>query len=69
MHAANPPAVDAVLADGEKIVGDVDKNGQRGLGELSYRRRGLGFSLGAIMIVVVGLALKLRQIDHRRSHE
>jgi predicted CXXCH cytochrome family protein len=65
MHAANPPAVDAVLADGEKIVGEVEKNGQRGQGELSYRRRGLGVSLGAIMLVVVGLALKLRQIDRR----
>jgi predicted CXXCH cytochrome family protein len=67
MHAANPPAVDGVLTEGEKIVADVEKNGQRGLGELSYRRKGLGFSLAAIMLVVLGLALKLRQID-RRAH-
>jgi hypothetical protein len=66
MHAANPDAVDAVLKEGETIVGDVDRAGQRGLGELAYRRRGLALSLGAILLVVVGLTLKLRQID--RGH-
>ena len=59
--------VDAVLNDGQKIVADVDRNGQKGLAELSYRRRGLALSLGAILLVVVGLALKVRQIDRRHT--
>jgi predicted CXXCH cytochrome family protein len=63
MHAANPPAVDAVLGEGEQIVAAVDRNGQRGLGELAYRRRGLAWSLGAILLLVVGLVLKVRQIN------
>jgi hypothetical protein len=42
MHAANPDAVDTVLKEGETIVGDVDRAGQRGLGELAFRRRGPG---------------------------
>src|SRR5262245_38507941 len=67
MHSANPGAVDAVLADGEKIVADVDRNAGRGLVELAYRRRGLALSLGAILLVVVGLVLKLRQIDRRHE--
>ena len=67
MHAANPDAVDTVLKEGETIVGDVDRAGQRGLGELAFRRRGLALSLGAILLVVVGLALKLRQIDRRHE--
>ena len=66
MHRADPAAVDTVLEEGEKIVADVDRAGQRGLGELAYRRRGLAFSLGAIVLVVVGLTLKLRQIDRQR---
>jgi predicted CXXCH cytochrome family protein len=66
MHAADPALVDAVIADGSKIVADVDRNSQRGVAELRYRRRGLAISLGAILLVVVGLALKVRQID--RAH-
>jgi hypothetical protein len=37
--------------------------GQRALDELSYRRRGLGVSLLLIVLVLVGLALKIRQIS------
>ena len=67
MHAAKPAAVDAVLDEGGKIVADVDRSAQRGLAELAFRRRGLAFSLGAILLVVVGLTLKLRQIDRRHA--
>jgi hypothetical protein len=31
------------------------------LGELAYRRRGLALTLGLILLVLVGLALKIRQ--------
>jgi predicted CXXCH cytochrome family protein len=63
MHAFEPPLVSAVIAEGSKIVTGVDANEQRGVGELQYRRRGLAWSLGAILLLVVGLVLKLRQID------
>jgi len=63
MHAANPAEVDTVLNDGAKIVADVDRNSQRGVAELTFRRRGLFLSLAAILLVVVGLGLKVRQID------
>lgn len=66
MHAFEPTQVSSVLADGMKIVAAVDQSGQRGLAELRYRRRGLAWSLGAIMLVVVSLGLKLRQIDKRQ---
>jgi len=69
MHAADPAIVDAVLNDGQKIVADVDRNGQRGVAELSFRRRGLFLSLGAILLVVVGLGLKVRQIDRRHARQ
>jgi hypothetical protein len=47
-------------------VAAVDHNGRNDLAELRYRQRGLALSLGAIVLVVVSLALKLRQIDRRR---
>jgi predicted CXXCH cytochrome family protein len=65
VHAFEPTQVSAVIADGLKIVAAVDQNGQRGLTELRYRRRGLAWSLAAILLVVVSLGLKLRQIDKR----
>jgi len=66
IHAADPVRVDAVIAEGTAIVTRVDKNADRGVAELQFRRRGLALSLGAILIVVVALALKVRQID--RAH-
>jgi predicted CXXCH cytochrome family protein len=67
MHAANPAAVDSILAEGTTILAGVDRAGQDGVAELRYRRRGLAISLGAILLLVVALGLKVRQID-RRSH-
>lgn len=65
VHAFDPLRVEAVVAEATKIVDGVDQSGRRGLAELQYRRRGLGWSLSAILIVVVGIVLKLRQLDRR----
>lgn len=67
MHAANLPAVNAILAEGTTILTGVDRAGQDGVAELRFRRRGLAISLGAILLLVVALGLKVRQLD-RRSH-
>jgi 4-hydroxyphenylpyruvate dioxygenase-like putative hemolysin len=66
MHTANPAAVDAILAEGTTILASVDRADQNGVAELRFRRRGLALSLGAILLLVVGLWLKIRQIDRRR---
>lgn len=63
MHAFDPALVAPIVADGSKIVEAVDRAGQNGVAELRYRRRGLAVSLGAILLVVIALALKVRQID------
>jgi predicted CXXCH cytochrome family protein len=65
VHTFDPPRVTAVIADASAIVAGVDRSSQRGVAELQYRRRGLALSLGAILLLVVGLALKVRQIDKR----
>jgi len=67
MHTVNPTAVEAIIAEGTTILTGVDRAGQDGVVELRFRRRGLAISLGAILLLVVALGLKVRQID-RRSH-
>jgi predicted CXXCH cytochrome family protein len=67
MHAFQPAPVATIIADGMKITEAADRAGQAGLGELAYRRRGLAASLAAILLVVVALALKVRQIDRRHA--
>jgi hypothetical protein len=68
MHGFDAGRVEAVLADGLKGVDSVDRAGQNGVAELRFRRRGLAASLAAILIFVVALGLKVRQID-RSDHE
>jgi len=67
MHAFQPAQVVPIIADGTKIVADVDAAGARGVAELRFRRRGLAISLGAILVLVVGLALKVRQLEKRQA--
>jgi hypothetical protein len=45
---------------------EIERAGEDALDELRFRRRGLAVSLGAILLFVVALALKIRQIDRRR---
>jgi predicted CXXCH cytochrome family protein len=67
LHAFNPAAVDSVIQAGLTIVADVDKAGERAMGELSFRRRGLALSLSAILFFVAALWLKIRQIEKRQE--
>lgn len=65
MHASDAGRVHAIIEEGLMIVATTDTAGQRAVGELKFRRTGLVISLGAIMLVVVALALKIRQFDQR----
>jgi predicted CXXCH cytochrome family protein len=69
MHAFKPELVDRVVDEGVTILVGVDEADQRGLAELRFRRRGLAASLGAIVLLVVALGLKLRQIDQRHAQQ
>ena len=67
MHGFQPASVAPVIAEGTTIVAAVDAAGQKGVAELRFRRRGLAISLVAILLLVIALSLKLRQIE-RRPH-
>jgi hypothetical protein len=51
-----------VLQSGLAITAKVDEAGQAALDEVSYRRTGLAVSLGAILLVVIALRLKIRSL-------
>ena len=68
MHGFEASRVETILGDGMRVVESVWRAGQNGVAELRFRRRGLAVSLGAILVFVIALGLKIRQID-RRGHE
>jgi len=39
------------------------KNADRALEEVAFRRRGLGYALIAIAVTIIGLLLKIREIE------
>jgi predicted CXXCH cytochrome family protein len=62
MHAFDAAPVNAVLQAGLAITTKVDADGEAALEEVSFRRTGLAVSLGAILLVVVALGLKIRSL-------
>jgi hypothetical protein len=67
MHAFVPAQLSPIVTEAMSLVTAVDRAAENGAAELRFRRRGLFVSLGAILLVVVALGLKVRQID-RRDH-
>lgn len=65
IHSFNPALVEPVVQEGLTIVAGVDRAGQGALSELRFRRWGLALSLGVMLIVVLALALKIREVDRR----
>jgi predicted CXXCH cytochrome family protein len=63
MHTFNPARVTPVIQSGLAIVADVDRSGERATKELAFRRHGLAVALGAILLVVGALWMKIRQIE------
>jgi predicted CXXCH cytochrome family protein len=68
LHAFNPGSLDEVVNDGMKVVGTVQAGGNRAAAELAYRRRGLFVSLGAILLFVLALSMKIRRLNKQHPH-
>jgi len=65
VHTFDAAHVAPIVAEGVKMLADVDAAGETATAELRFRRRGLAVSLGAILLVVIALGFKIRQIDRR----
>jgi len=68
MHTFAAAHVTPIAAEGLAILASVDKAGESASAELRFRRRGLAVSLGAILLVVLALALKIRQLDRHLTN-
>ena len=67
VHTFDAAQVQQVVQQGLDITQKVDVAGEAALGEVHYRRVGLSVSLLAILVVVVALAWKIREIDRRHG--
>jgi len=65
IHAFDPAALDLIVNEGMKGLSAVEQAGNQAVADLRFRRRGLFVSFGAILLVVIGLALKIRQLDRQ----
>ena len=68
MHSFDAGLVTPVISDGLKTIADVDKAADEAAAELRFRRRGLAASLGAILLVVIALGFKIRQLERPPKH-
>ena len=66
MHTFDPAAVHTVIAEGMQDLTGVEKAGNQALADLRFRRRGLFVSLVAILLMVVALTFKIRDLDRQR---
>jgi len=62
LHAFDPAVVQSVLDEGLGLTAKVDEAAAAAQDELSFRKTGLAISLGAILLVVVALQLKIRTL-------
>jgi hypothetical protein len=67
VHRFQPFAVHKTAGDGLAIARRAKAAGEARLAERDYRRRGLFVSLGIIALAIVGLRLRIRDLDRRRS--
>jgi predicted CXXCH cytochrome family protein len=65
IHSFNPASVDQVVSEGITALTAVERAGNQAIADLRFRRRGLFISLAAILLVVAGLVLKIRELNRR----
>ncbi len=65
VHAFRLEAVKQEVEPGLAVSDKAHGRGLRALDELRFRRKGLGISLVIILAVMVGLVVKIRQVDRR----
>lgn len=67
VHTFRDAEVEKVAKPGLEIAAHADQAGVAALAELNVRRKGLGISLITILVAILGLYLKIRQIESRQQ--
>jgi predicted CXXCH cytochrome family protein len=63
VHAFDPATLRPIVSEGRTMLAEIERAGRNALAELQFRRRGLGLSLGVILVVVIALGIKIRRLD------
>jgi predicted CXXCH cytochrome family protein len=70
VHAFTSAAdVEPSVSEGLRLLTDVERAAETAQQELRFRRRGLGASLVAILLVIGAIAIKIRHLDRRGGDE
>ncbi len=65
VHSFSVEAVEREVEAGLEITREAYGRGERALQELQFRRMGLAISVGIILALIVGLVLKIRQLERK----
>ena len=69
VHSLNAEAVTKVVGEGLAVTKGLDEAGAAATAELRFRRQGLAASMVAILLVVVALLAKIKQIERRQAEQ
>jgi len=67
VHQFDPAAIKKLSDEGVQIANKMYDKGVKALEDLKFRHRGLWISVGIILVAIVGLVLKIREIDRRQA--
>jgi len=65
VHLFDPTAVKKLTDEGDQIADRMYAKGTQAMEDLRFRHRGLWISVGIILMAIVGLVLKIKEIDRR----
>jgi hypothetical protein len=66
IHSFSVEAVTKEVEVGLRVSNKAYARGVEALHELQFRRKGLAVSVGIILILIVGLVIKIRQLERKR---
>jgi predicted CXXCH cytochrome family protein len=69
IHLVDPAAIQKLTDEGNKVAAATHAKGVTALEDLAFRHRGLWISVGIILFVIVGLVLKIRELDRRQARD
>ena len=65
VHQIDPTPIKKLTDEGVQIAAKMQARGVKALDELTFRHRGLWIAVGIILVTIVGLVLKIKEIDRR----